>query len=203
MGEWIRPRPPYFMVKQKSHHTLRIIGGEWRGKRLEFPVLRGVRPTPDRVRETLFNWLTPLIQGARCLDLYTGSGALGLEAASRGAAQVIMVDREPAMIEALGQHCAQLNSKNIELIQMDALKFLRKNQLVFDVVFLDPPFLDDLLEQSLATLLSGSHLSMNARVYVEMNKFGERPVLPVDWEYLRSKTAGQVAYYLLARVFDD
>lgn len=188
--------PPARPAKQKSHHSLRIIAGEWRGRRLDFPVLEGVRPTPERVRETLFNWLSPIIHGARCLDLYAGSGALGLEAASRGAGISVLVDRAAPMIAALKQHCQCLDAKNVELIQSDAFTFLKNNKDQFDIVFLDPPFADDLIEQALRLLLETDCLRPEAMVYIEVKK-GNRPVLSPDWYYLRSKQAGQVEYHLL------
>ncbi|NOX08913.1 MAG: 16S rRNA (guanine(966)-N(2))-methyltransferase RsmD [Gammaproteobacteria bacterium] len=191
-------KSPTRPAKQKSHHSLRIIAGKWRGRRLDFPVLAGVRPTPERVRETLFNWLAPVIHGSRCLDLYAGSGALGLEAASRGAAKSVLVDRAAPIIAALGQHCEHLQAENIELIQSDAFAFLKNNKDLFDIVFLDPPFADNLMEQSLALLLETDCLRPDARVYIEMKK-GDRPVLPAGWEFLRSKQAGQVEYHLLVR----
>src|SRR5512134_933490 len=121
-------------------NQLRIIGGRWRSRRLRFPPLPGLRPTPDRVRETLFNWLTPVIAGARCLDLFAGSGALGIEALSRGAAAVTFVERHPQAVRGLRANLAQLRAEGARVEQADALLWLRQAPQPFTVVFLNPPF---------------------------------------------------------------
>ncbi|MEO6696947.1 MAG: 16S rRNA (guanine(966)-N(2))-methyltransferase RsmD [Gammaproteobacteria bacterium] len=116
-------------TKPRRPNQLRIIGGQWRGRRLSFPDVEGLRPTPDRVRETLFNWLAPIITGARCLDLYTGSGALGLEALSRGAVEVVMVDRDLQVIARLREHIQTLHANGAQLVQADALGYLRQREI--------------------------------------------------------------------------
>ena len=121
-------------------NEFRIIAGVWRRRKLKFPPLPGIRPSPDRVRETLFNWLMDRVAGARCLDLFTGSGALGLEALSRGAAEVVFVDRERAALDAVGGHLAALKAQGGTLVQADALAWLETPGTTFDIVFLDPPF---------------------------------------------------------------
>ncbi len=179
-------------------NTLRIIGGEWRGRKLRFADGEGLRPTTDRVRETLFNWLAPRIQGARCLDLFAGSGALGLEALSRGAVEVVFVDTNPAAITTLKENLALLKVENAEVIRGDGLNYLQGNSRQFDVVFLDPPFRRDLLQPALKLLAEQGWLAKGARLYLELESEESLPELPTGWELLRSKEAGQVAYHLVA-----
>lgn len=178
-------------------NTLRIIGGEWRGRKLRFADGEGLRPTTDRVRETLFNWLAPRIHGARCLDLFAGSGALGLEALSRGASEVVFVDTNPAAITALKENLALLKAENTEVIRGDGLNYLQGNSRQFDVVFLDPPFRRDLLQPALKLLAEQGWLAEGARLYLELESEESLPELPAEWELLRSKEAGQVAYHLV------
>lgn len=182
--------------KGGSSNTLRIIGGEWRGRKLRFADGEGLRPTTDRVRETVFNWLQPLIQGARCLDLFAGSGALGLEALSRGAAEVQFIERNPRAVRALQENLALLKADNGHVQQGDALTYLRGAAQSFDVVFLDPPFRQDLLVPALELLSEGGWLKPDARIYIELESELGEPPLPEGWVLLRSKTAGQVAYHL-------
>lgn len=179
-------------------NTLRIIGGEWRGRKLRFADGEGLRPTTDRVRETLFNWLQPIIAGSRCLDLFSGSGALGLEALSRGAAEVIFIDTNPKAIAALKENLALLKADNATVIRGDALAYLQRDARPFDVVFLDPPFRRDLLQPALQQLASGGWLAQGARIYIELESELDDPQLPEGWELLRSKRAGQAAYHLAA-----
>jgi 16S rRNA (guanine966-N2)-methyltransferase len=177
-------------------NTLRIIGGEWRGRKLRFADGEGLRPTTDRVRETLFNWLQPITAGARCLDLFSGSGALGLEALSRGASEVVFVDTNPKAIAALKENLQLLKADNAEVIRGDALSYLQQRPAAFDIVFLDPPFRKDLLQPVLQLLASDDLLSAGARIYIELESELGDPELPDGWEMLRSKRAGQVAYHL-------
>lgn len=179
-------------------NRLRIIGGQWRGRRLSFPPVPGLRPSPDRVRETLFNWLQPVIPGARCLDLFAGSGALGLEALSRGAAEATLVDAHPKAVAALREHIELLEA-NGTAVRDDVLRFLEgpPPATAFDVVFLDPPFRQGLLEPALGRLAAG-WLAPGARVYVEAEAELQELPLPAGWEVLRSKSGGQVGYHLLA-----
>lgn len=178
-------------------NTLRIIGGEWRGRKLRFADGEGLRPTTDRVRETLFNWLAPLIQGARCLDLFAGSGALGLEALSRGAKEVVFIDTNPAAIAALKENLALLKAENAEVIRGDGLNYLQDKSRQFDVVFLDPPFRRDLLQPAIKLLAERGWLADGARIYLELESEESLAELPMGWELLRSKEAGQVAYHLV------
>lgn len=176
-------------------NQFRIIGGQWRRRRLKFPELPGIRPSPDRVRETLFNWLRDALPGARCLDLFAGSGALGLEALSRGAASVMFVDREPQVIETLRSHLQILHVGTGELLQADALGFLRGPARAFDIVFLDPPFDSPLLAQSTAALETAGWLAPRAYVYLEY-PHGVAPRLPAGWELIRESRAGRVGFGL-------
>ncbi|HET7649464.1 MAG TPA: 16S rRNA (guanine(966)-N(2))-methyltransferase RsmD [Gammaproteobacteria bacterium] len=178
-------------------NEFRIIGGNWRRRRLPFPPLPGIRPSPDRVRETLFNWLQGWLPGARCLDLFAGSGALGLEALSRGAASCVFVDQERAAIDALRAHVATLQAHGAGLIQADAMVYLSGSAQAFDLVFLDPPFASDLLPRVLARLSTDGWLAPGARVYMECPA-GHMPVLPAGWVMLRESRAGNVAYGLAA-----
>lgn len=179
-------------------NQFRIIGGQWRRRRLGFPDLPGIRPSPDRVRETLFNWLRNVLPGAHCLDLYAGSGALGLEARSRAAAAVLFVDREPQVIEALRAHLAALHATGCEVLQSDALAFLHGPARGFDIVFLDPPFDSPLLASSAAALEQGGWLAERAHIYVEY-PHGARPALPTGWELMRESRAGRVGFGLARR----
>ena len=129
-----------------KNNLLRIIGGEWRSRKLKFADVPGLRPTPDRVRETLFNWLQWHVPGARCLDLFAGSGALGLEALSRGARDVVMVEKHPAAAQALRDNLTLLGARNARLVHDDALRYLGRVTVAFDLIFLDPPFRQMLLE---------------------------------------------------------
>ncbi len=186
--------------RPRKTNQLRIIGGEWRGRKLSFPDVESLRPTPDRVRETLFNWLQPIIHGARCLDLFTGSGALGLEALSRGAAQLVMVDRDPQVITHLREHINTLQAQGAELVHSDALSYLsRKPQEDFDIVFLDPPFRHTLLEASCQLLEEHAWLKSNAHIYMETESELELPALPRNWHITHSKRAGEVRYYMAVR----
>lgn len=184
-------------TKPRSANRLRIIGGEWRGRRLSFPDSAGVRPTPDRVRETLFNWLAPVIEGARCLDLFSGSGALGFEALSRGAGSVVMVDSDAAVIARLHEHAATLHASGAQLVQADAPRYLQHPPAAgFDIVFLDPPFRHHLIAPCCELLERNGWLKPGAYIYIESES--DLPVawLPPHWRISRSKKAGQVSYQL-------
>jgi len=174
----------------------RIIAGQWRGRRLPFPALEGVRPTADRVRETLFNWLAPVIEGARCLDLFAGSGALGLEALSRGAAAVTFVDREPRLIRAIAAHLDTLGCETGSTLCAEAATYLAARPEPFDIVFLDPPFDSGPLDALCQTISDAGVLSPGGRVYLEQDAANPPPKLPPGWEMLRSARAGNVRYHL-------
>ncbi len=178
---------------------IRIIGGRHRGRRLPVPDHRGLRPTTDRVRETLFNWLQPAITGARCLDLFAGSGALGLEAASRGAARVVMLERAAAVARQLERNAATLDEAWIEVVHTDAMRWLGQDARPFDIVFIDPPFADGLLAPACQSLDRHGWLAPAALVYLEWPTRGPAPVLPTGWTLSREKQAGEASYGL-ARV---
>lgn len=172
-------------------NQVRIIGGEWKRRQLKFPLVEGLRPTPDRVRETLFNWLGQNCTGMVCLDLFAGSGALGFEAASRNAAKVITVETAKPALEALRANQATLNARNLEVVWSDGLRFLDSTPEKFDLVFLDPPFASDFLAtalQRLPRILNG-----NALVYAECAQW---PALD-GWEKVKEGKAGTVHYALL------
>ncbi len=174
---------------------LRIVGGEWRRRVLRFPDAESLRPTPDRVRETLFNWLGQELSGLSCLDLFAGSGALGLEAASRGADRVVLVERAPGVAEALAANVRLLGAGGrVELVRQDALKFALSTPLAFDVIFLDPPYRQGWIEK-LCPLLPRL-ANPDAVVYAE----AESPLDGIgDWRTVRRGQAGQVFYHLMRR----
>jgi 16S rRNA (guanine966-N2)-methyltransferase len=185
-------------VRRNRPNTVRIIGGRWRSRIIDFPGVAGVRPTPDRVRETLFNWLGQTLSGLHCLDLFAGSGALGFEAASRGAQSVVMVEKHPKVLQFLRESVRKLDAVNVRLVQSDALEFLRDPGTRFDVVFVDPPYGLGLAEKALALLPLA--LAPHARVYVE----SDAPmVTPAGWTMHRHDRAGQVHYHVLGREPDD
>jgi len=175
-------------------NRVRIIGGTWRSRLISFPPRTDLRPTPDRVRETLFNWLGQDLTGKTCLDLFAGSGALGFEAASRGARRVVMVEQDAVVFRALIASRAALDAAGVELKRADALEFLRADNGVYDVVFLDPPFRTDHWPR-LSPLLP-RHLAPGALVYYES---AARSGLPPGWEVCKQGEAGQVRYQLLRR----
>lgn len=178
---------------------LRVIGGQWRSRRLEFPDLPGLRPTPDRVRETLFNWLAPVLPGAYCLDLFAGSGALGIEALSRGAAEVVFVERHALAVRTLRDNLEQLHAQNARIDQAEALTWLRSPGTPFDIVLLDPPFGEGLLEPTCTRLEQGGWLAATAWIYLEAEADQPPPSLPPHWSFHREKVAGVVAYRLARR----
>ncbi len=184
-------------------NQVRIIGGQWGGRKLDFPSINGLRPTTDRIRETLFNWLQPHLSQSNCLDLYAGSGALGFEAASRGAKQVVMVESKAVVIESLKLNKRLLKADSIQIIQGEAQPFLKKgskqSKMLFDVVFLDPPFKQEELMVCVKQLEESNCLSDNAVIYLECKRKLTLNFLPPNWTDHRSKTAGQVAYYLYHR----
>jgi 16S rRNA (guanine(966)-N(2))-methyltransferase RsmD len=185
-------------VRRTRRNTVRIIGGRWRSRILEFPDAADLRPTPDRVRETLFNWLGQDLSGMACLDLFAGSGALGFEALSRGAASTVMVEKDPAALRALRENAGKLAAGNLTVVRGDALEFARETRLRFDVVFVDPPYRLNL--QTAALSLVRGLLSPHGRVYVETASALE----PTQgWTVLRSSRAGSVHFYLLVGDVDD
>ena len=185
---------------------LRIVAGIWRSRLLDIADVPGLRPTSERVRETLFNWLAPCIEGARCLDLFAGTGALGLEALSRGAREAVFVERSPLAADTLRRNIDELGTANATVITGDALAYLASGiEGEFDIVFLDPPFAAGLLEQLCKLLhergvLAAGGKAARARVYLEQDRDRPEPVLPDGWRLLKNKTAGRVRYMLAAPV---
>ena len=173
-------------------NKLRIVGGEMRSRVISFPDAEGLRPTPDRVRETLFNWLGQTLHGEICLDLFAGSGALGFEAASRGAGRVVMVEKNPLVCRVLQENLKKLACTNVFAYCQDGLEFVSRDEQLYDVIFLDPPFGGDYLPGLLEML--PQHLSEEGLLYLESSETVE--VLP-PWLFVKSGRAGQVHYQLL------
>jgi len=181
-------------LKRPRLSQLRIIGGEHRSRIVEFDGDSGVRPTPDRVRQTVFDWLAPIIEGAHCLDLFAGSGAMGLEALSRGAGSVTLVESGRRQIELIETALVVLKAQTRGILHAgDALRFLEQTGQRFDIAFVDPPYASDLLVEALARL--PRVLKPGHRVYLEWPA-GGRPVFPEKLHFLREKQAGQVSYSL-------
>jgi 16S rRNA (guanine966-N2)-methyltransferase len=179
--------------------VLRIVGGAWRGRRIAFPPDRSVRPTPDRIRETLFNWLQHRVADRNCLDLYAGSGALGLEALSRGAKKVVFVERDPPVARHLSATLERLQATGGQVVCTDALHFLAGPPSPFDLVFVDPPYAERVLPAICTALEDRGWLAPGALVYLESAARDGAPLLPRGWTLHRSKTAGEVGYHLAAR----
>ncbi|MAS40920.1 MAG: 16S rRNA (guanine(966)-N(2))-methyltransferase RsmD [Porticoccaceae bacterium] len=190
-----RPRKP-------AAGSVRIIGGHWRGRRLRFPDRAGLRPTGDRLRETLFNWLQPHCAGARCLDLYAGSGALGFEAASRGAARVTLVERDAVTAAALRANQAALDTgqAKLEIVEAEALAWLESAPQTQDIVFLDPPFAAAALAPVFAALETRGWLGAGSWIYVEAAREQAVPAAPETWSRYREMTAGAVHCLLFRRI---
>jgi len=188
-------------VRPGQSNQIRIIGGEHGGRKLKFPDGRGLRPTSDRIRETLFNWLQAELPGAACLDLFAGSGALGLEAASRGAGSVTMLDTNPAVCKQLQQNIELLGLEDrVSIIRGDALAWLASEGRPFQVVFMDPPFADRVLEQCVEQLQHQGWLAKEACIYIERALGCEAPEVPANWQLVKQKKAGQVIYCLYSLV---
>lgn len=197
-GSPLPPRTKPHKAPPPPPGRLRIIGGRWRGRKLEVAPVPGLRPTPDRVRETVFNWLRPYLPGARCLDLFAGSGALGLEALSQGAGTVVMVDSHPEVVTALRRSAEMLGAAGVQVVHADVLRFLDGPGAPYDIVFLDPPYGEGLLAPCCAKLQAGGWLAPGAQVYLEAERGLGTPQVPAGWEVVRSKRAGQVGYHLAA-----
>ncbi len=187
-------------VKGRSN-TIRIIGGEHRGRKLRFPGVKGLRPTADRVRETLFNWLQAQIPGASCLDLFAGSGAIGLEALSRGADKLVFCEKSIAAVNSLRENIKLLRLQDrVEVYHMDARRLLKQPAIQpVDIVFLDPPFAAELLPDICEPLEESGWLAPNTFVYIEQNGRQPWPDLPPCWQLYRETVAGQIACKLFQR----
>jgi 16S rRNA (guanine966-N2)-methyltransferase len=179
---------------------VRIIGGDWRGRKLHFPAVAGLRPTPDRVRETVFNWLQFDLAGRRCLDLFAGSGAFGVESLSRGAAEVVFVEREAAAAAAIRALLSALKCDRGHVANEDVFEWLRRGSArPFDIVYVDPPYVQRLLPATLEQLERGGWLAPDAYIYLEDAAEHGVPGLPAGWSMHRSKRAGDVGYHLARR----
>ena len=197
-GGFLKSMPKNIISAPRNQ--LRIIGGRWRGRKINFPDLPSLKPTPDRVRETLFNWLMNDIQDAVCLDLFAGSGALGFEALSRGASAVLMVDESSKAIKAIEENAKRLDTQQMiaacARIPADLTPFLQQR---FNIVFLDPPYRQGLLQDCCSWLERSGNLAEQALIYLEAEKTQDMAFLPEDWQLLKSKIAGQVGYHLARR----
>ncbi|XKH02070.1 16S rRNA (guanine(966)-N(2))-methyltransferase RsmD [Marinobacter nauticus] len=189
---------------QGTEGELRIIGGDWRSRKLRFPDAGGVRPSPARTRETLFNWLNFHLAGRDCLDLFAGSGALGLEALSRGAGSATLVDHTPALAGALKANLQLLKACNGEVVCRDVTQYLtHRNRPPFDIIFMDPPFRQGWLERLLPLIDSQQWLKPGGWVYVEHESELASLATPADWHLHRQKTAGQVTYKLFRNLAEQ
>ncbi|WP_304985684.1 16S rRNA (guanine(966)-N(2))-methyltransferase RsmD [Coxiella-like endosymbiont] len=178
---------------------LRIIGGKWRGRKIAFPSLPELRPTADRIRETLFNWLFPYIEDAYCLDLFAGSGALGFEALSRGCAHVTFLDHSKSVIEILQKNAEILNATNTEFVCEEFPSVIPElKNSPFNIVFLDPPFYQELINQAILWLEKTKILAPEAYIYVEAEK-NISFILPSNWEIYREKRTTSIVYRLFLR----
>ncbi|WP_416886583.1 16S rRNA (guanine(966)-N(2))-methyltransferase RsmD [Marinospirillum sp.] len=187
------------MVKKKvgASSQIRIIAGEWRGRKLPVAEVVGLRPTPDRVRETLFNWLQFEVAGRRCLDAFAGTGALGAEALSRGAAELVLLERDTKAVAHLRQHLLPLAGERAQLIAQDAVHWLATAPVTpFDLVFLDPPFAAGLHQPALDQLITRGWLAPSALVYLEQSARQAEVILPAGWVEEKARQAGEVSYRL-------
>lgn len=182
--------------KVKASGNIRIIAGKHRGRKLPVLMSDGLRPTTDRVKETVFNWLMPYINQSICLDCFAGAGSLGFEALSRGAKQVTMIELDKNAAKQLQQNKTLLNADNVDIHHTSALSFLATNSASkFDVIFIDPPFRKGLAEQAIE-LLKNNWLADKALIYIEMENENDQLALPDNWSLLKEKNAGQVSYRL-------
>ena len=189
--------------KKPKPGRLRIVAGNWRSRLLDIADVPGLRPTSERIRETLFNWLAPMLDGARCLDLFAGTGALGLEALSRGAAESVFVEKSSLAAQALQNSIASLNARGATVHNCDAIRFLSDKQTgTFDIVFLDPPFAADMLDDLCRLLDEASVLAGGAYVYLEEDRARSAAILPRGWRVVKAENAGNVRYSL-ARCGDE
>ncbi len=195
----VRSQTKNNVQKKQPEGSIRIIAGLWRGRKLPVFNAEGLRPTTDRVKETLFNWIAQDVPHAKCLDLFAGSGGLGFEAASRQAKQVVMLELNTQAHKQLSQNITTLKADSIEAINSDSLSYLEMQGTPFDIVFIDPPFRKGLLEKSLKLLEENNWLAENAMIYIETEKELTLTGVPDNWSLYREKTAGQVSYRLFER----
>ncbi|OGT22726.1 MAG: 16S rRNA (guanine(966)-N(2))-methyltransferase RsmD [Gammaproteobacteria bacterium RIFCSPHIGHO2_02_FULL_42_13] len=180
-------------------NQVKIMAGKWRGRNIKFPTSDGLRPTANRTRETLFNWLAPVINHINCLELFAGSGSLGFESLSRGAGHVVMIDTSTEAVQQLKETAKTLNAENLTIHQMTAEQYIQTSKEKFDLVFIDPPFSSNLVEPICHLLDKQDLLNPNAYIYIETQKKLSPPTVPASWQILKAKIAGQVAYYLIKK----
>lgn len=183
-----------------SNNKVKIIGGQWRGRNLPFSDVQGLRPTPNRIRETVFNWLQYDVIASDCLDLYAGSGALGMEAASRGAKRVVQVESNAQVCRQLKQNTELVSASQVKIVQQEVFRYLAGNNEEFDLVFLDPPFTEGYAVQTANWLEDKRWLASHAKIYMEVEGQLKLTGLPESWSMLKQKIAGEVAYYLFERM---
>ena len=192
-----------YSKKSANRNKVRIIAGKWRSRQLSFTGdVETLRPTPDRVRETVFNWLQNKIAGARCIDFFTGSGALAFEACSREAASVTAIDNSREVVAMIKANCQLLDCQTMNVVHADSIDWLKKNTGIepFDIVFLDPPYSLDLLADCCRLLESASMVKPGSIIYLESNSTLENIELPATWKWLKSKKAGQVYFGVCERI---
>lgn len=185
--------------QEMQQGSVRIIAGKWRGRKLKVLDQAGLRPTPDRVRETIFNWLAPYIVGAHCLDAFAGSGALGVEALSRGAGYVALVDQSKEVVDLLQAELSKFEAENVQIYQANVPEQLKAPIKPFDIVFLDPPFQEKKIATCCAYLEEHGYLADSAQIYLEAQEIIKDNDLPPNWRIEKSKQAGQVYYHLAHR----
>ncbi|MDE1235482.1 16S rRNA (guanine(966)-N(2))-methyltransferase RsmD [Vibrio aestuarianus] len=195
----VRRRQQNSSQNKPSTGFVRIISGLWRGRKLPVHDAQGLRPTTDRVKETLFNWLAQEVPGAKCLDLFAGSGGLGFEAASRQAESVTLIELNPTAFKQIQQNIAALNASNVHVVNSDALTFLQQVGTPQHIIFIDPPFRQGLLNETVTLLEQNGWLADDAMIYIETEKELPLDGIPNNWRLHREKTAGQVSYRLFER----
>ena len=183
-------------AKSSKVGQVRIIGGQWKGRRIKFYEVAGLRPTLDRVRETLFNWLMYDIQGARCLDLFAGSAALGIEALSRGAGEVVFVEKNKRAADTIHDNLRELKFTNVKVFNTSAEVVLKKNADPYDIIFIDPPFYQDYLQTLLNNINNALFLKPGTLVYVEREKHSDPIEVPDNWLTKKEKQVGGLEFYL-------
>ncbi|MGF1789053.1 16S rRNA (guanine(966)-N(2))-methyltransferase RsmD [Photobacterium profundum] len=187
------------MPNNRRDGFVRIISGQWRGRKLPVHDVEGLRPTTDRVKETVFNWLAQDIYQAKCLDLFTGSGGLSFEALSRGAESITMLELDKKAANQLQQNLTTIGATNANVLNTDSLKYLAQTGTPHDVVFIDPPFRKDLIQNVIDLLEANNWLTPHAMIYIEAEKELGEIVTPSHWRLHREKIAGQVCYRLFER----
>ncbi len=180
----------------KTGHV-RIIGGRWKGRRIKFTEVAGLRPTLDRVKETLFNWLMYDVEGARCLDLFAGSAALGIEALSRGASEVVFVEKNKKVADNIHAALKELEFANAKVFNTSAEVVFKKNEHAYDIIFVDPPFFQEYLQSTLEALNCEKFVKPGSLIYVEREKHSDSVLFPENWVILKNKQVGGLEFYLL------